>query len=415
MLGEKKPYKGKNKMTLWWSTEERETVKCKMKKFRRWMKTRNAEDRVNYVSARNEAERVKKEAKEACWRQIGTDLENDLHGTKKLLYSLAKSYRGKNSEVTYAIKDKQGNLLTQLEEIGARWGEYFGELLNVEGETVQVNEATVETSVESEYEVTNEADLITMDELRSAICVMKKGKSPGEDGLPVEILRSGGECVMQRLLMVINAAFISESAPLGWQRGVICPLFKKGEKTVCDNHRGITLLSHAGKIYTRILERRLRARVECVLDDAQYGFIPGRGTTDAIFVVKMILEKSWEWGIDKFDLFIDLEKAFDRIDRNGLWQILCDPHYNIPKKLIRVIRSMYSECSSKVMTQGIESNRFDIRSGVRQGDVLSMLLFLIFMARSSTAKIKARGENGHPCRIPQRISNGSDNQPPWFI
>ena len=375
VLGEKKPYQGKKKMTPWWSNEVREAVKYKMRKFRRWMKTRTAEDRMEYVIARNEAERVKKDAKESCWKQIGTDLENDLHGTRKLLYSLAKNYRGKNSEVTYAIKDKQGNLLTQLEEIGTRWGEYFEELLNVGEQPVQVNES----EVEDEYNDTEEANLITMEELISAISVMKKGKSRGEDGLPVEILRAGGECVMQQLLRIINAAYISERAPLDWQRGVISPLFKKGEKTVCDNHRGVTLLSHAGKVYTRILERRLRGSVEGVLNDAQYGFRPGRGTTDAIFVVKMILEKSWEWGIDKFALFIDLEKAFDRIDRNGLWQVLSDQHYNIPTKLIRVIRSMYSQCSGKVMTQGIESKSFDIKSGVRQGDVLSPLLFIIFM------------------------------------
>ena len=360
VLGEKKPYQGKKKMTPWWSTEVREAVKYKMKRFRRWMKTRTAEDRMEYVIARNEAERVKKDAKDSCWKQIGEDLENDLHGTKKLLYSLAKSYRGKNSEVTYAIKDKQGNLLTELEEIGTRWGEYFGELLNVEEEPIQVNES----DVEDEHEPAEEANPITMDELRSAISDMKKGKSPGEDGLPVEILRAGGECVMQQLLRIINAAYVSEAVPVDWQRGVISPLFKKGEKTVCDNYRGVTLLSHAGKIYSMILERRLRVRVEDVLNDAQYGFRPGRGTTDAIFIVKMILEKSWEWGIDKFALFIDLEKAFDRIDRNGLWQILCDPHYNIPKKLIRVIRSMYSQCSSKIMTQGIESENFDIKSGL---------------------------------------------------
>ena len=270
VLGEKKPYQGKKKMTPWWSTEVREAVKCKMKKFRRWMKTRTAEDGMEYVIARNEAERVKKDAKESCWKQIGTDLENDLHGTKKLLYSLAKSYRGKNSEVTYAIKDKQGNLLTQLEEIGTRWGEYFEELLNVEEEPVQVNKS----DVEDEYEVAEEANLITMDELRSAISVMKKGKSPGEDGLPVEILRAGGECVMQQLLRIINVAYISERAPLDWQRGVISPLFKKGEKTVCDNHRGVTLLSHAGKIYTRILERRLRVRVEDVLNPPLPGLKP---------------------------------------------------------------------------------------------------------------------------------------------
>ena len=93
----------------------------------------------------------------------------------------------------------------------------------------------------------------------------------------------------------------------------------------------------------------------------------------------MILEKSWEWGLDKYALFVDLEKAFDRINLNNLWSVLTDDHYNIPHKLIRVIFSMYAQCSSKVKTQGIDSDHFHIGFGVRQGDVFSPLLFIIYM------------------------------------
>ena len=75
-------------------------------------------------------------------------------------------------------------------------------------------------------------------------------------------------------------------------------------------------------MFTRMLEKRLTTCVEGILDDSQYGFRLGRGTTDVIFVVKMILEKSWEWGVDKYALFIDLEKTFDRVDRENLWQVL---------------------------------------------------------------------------------------------
>ena len=95
----------------------------------------------------------------------------------------------------------------------------------------------------------------------------------------------------------------------------------------------------------------------------------------------MLLEKSWEWGIRQYALFVDLEKAFDRVNRNHLWEVLQENRYDIPTKLIRVIRSIYSQCASKVKTSKIESEAFSIESGVRQGDVLSPLLFIIFMDR----------------------------------
>ena len=83
--------------------------------------------------------------------------------------------------------------------------------------------------------------------------------------------------------------------------------------------------------------------------------------------------------MDKYALFVDLEKAFNRVNRSLLWKILQEDHYNVPAKLVRVIRSIYSQCASKVRTQKVEIAEFSIESGVRQGDVLSPLLLIIFM------------------------------------
>ena len=89
---------------------------------------------------------------------------------------------------------------------------------------------------------------------------------------------------------------------------------------------------------------RLRDCVEDILDDCQFGFRPGRNTTDAVFIVKMMLEKCWERGVEKYVLFIDLQKAFDRVKRSLLWKILQEDHYNVLAKLVRVIRSIYPQC-----------------------------------------------------------------------
>ena len=133
ILGEKVPYKGKKKTTAWWTDEVRDAVGNKMKRFRRWMKTRQLEDHRNYVEARKTAEHVKRRAKIDSWEKIGNDLKADMEGSKKLLYGLTRSYRGKNNEMTYAVKNKNGELLTQPERIAERWMEYFSELLNVQG------------------------------------------------------------------------------------------------------------------------------------------------------------------------------------------------------------------------------------------------------------------------------------------
>ena len=146
-----------------------------------------------------------------------------------------------------------------------------------------------------------------------------------------------------------------EAMPEDWKRGVICLLFKKGDNTVCDNYRGIALVSQAAKVYSRISEKRVRACVEDLPGEWQHGFRPGRGIIDLVFTMKMILETGWEWGFGKFILFIDMEKAFDRVPRQRMWSILANDRYEIPCKLMRVIINSYSQCLSKVRGRDTES------------------------------------------------------------
>ena len=79
------------------------------------------------------------------------------------------------------------------------------------------------------------------------------------------------------------------------------------------------------------------------------------------------------------ELFIDMEKAFDRVKREGPWNIMMGECYSIPKKLIRIIKNMYLCCVGKGKGRSWKSERFDIETGARQGDVLSPLLFIAFM------------------------------------
>ena len=87
---------------------------------------------------------------------------------------------------------------------------------------------------------------------------MKNGKATGEDGMPVELIKSAGRAAETRLSDLFNTVFSTKRVPRDWQYGVVCPIFKKEERTECKSHRGVRLLSHTGKIYNRIIEKRLR-------------------------------------------------------------------------------------------------------------------------------------------------------------
>ncbi|KAK3560499.1 hypothetical protein QTP86_009653 [Hemibagrus guttatus] len=138
----------------------------------------------------------------------------------------------------------------------------------------------------------------------------------------------------------------SGTVPLDWETGVVVPLLKKGDRRVCSNYRVITLLSLPGKVYSRVLERRVRLLVEPRIQEEQCGFRPGRGTLDQLYTLHRVLEGSWEFAQPVQMCFVDLEKAFDRVPRGILWEVLWE--YGVRGSLLRAVRSLYNRSRSLV-------------------------------------------------------------------
>ena len=105
---------------------------------------------------------------------------------------------------------------------------------------------------------------------------------------------------------------------------VVVPAYKKGDKTDCNNYRGISLLPTMYKILSNILLSMLIPNAEEVIRDHQYGFRRNRSTTDHIFCIRQILEKKWEYNEAVLQLFIDFKKAYDSVRREVLYNILIE-------------------------------------------------------------------------------------------
>ena len=117
--------------------------------------------------------------------------------------------------------------------------------------------------------------------------------------------------------------------------------------------------------------------MESKLKDVQSGFRPGRNTTDQIFTLKQIAEKSWEHGKDHCACFVDFEKANDRVPRDELWKVLQE--YSVDRQLLRAITSFYCRPEVCIWVNGKQSKPFHEGVGLRQGCVSSPLLFIVYM------------------------------------
>ena len=159
----------------------------------------------------------------------------------------------------------------------------------------------------------------------------------------------------------------------------IVTLYKnKGDRSDCNNYRGISLLSIVGKLYSRVVLMRLQKLAERVYPESQCGFRAERSTVDIIFSLRQLQEKCREQQKSLYVAFVDLTKAFDMVSREGLFNILliigCFP------KLHKIIKTMHDDMRATVQYEGTISEPVDVKSGVKQGCVLAPTLFSIFFS-----------------------------------
>ena len=118
---------------------------------------------------------------------------------------------------------------------------------------------------------------ISLEEVRESVNKMKSGNAPGLDGFPVECLNKGGIAVLEWLVRrLLNLSFDIGVVPVVCRDASIVPLYQgKGDKCECRNSRGISLLSVVGKLFGRVLIKRVRAGTECAIGEEQCGFRQG--------------------------------------------------------------------------------------------------------------------------------------------
>ena len=290
-------------------------------------------------------------------------------GDSKTLYRIVKELSGKTAQ-KLPINGADGKPLKSFAEQAERWKEHFQTILNCDEpdnihdfSNVQVDELKIE---EGE---------ITTDEVLRVIKELKNGKSSGVDGIQAELLKNGGEEMINRITRLCNQVWKMGIVPRDWKDGIIIPLPKKGNLKDCNNWRGITLLSVPGKVMAGIILGRLKAAIDSALRQQQAGFRKGRSCCEQIFTLRQIVETATSLNTKLLVNFIDFRKAFDCLHRLSVWKIL--KSYGIPDYVVRVIQSFYQGSRCSVRFDGQLGDWFEIITGVRQGCLLSPLLFLI--------------------------------------
>jgi hypothetical protein len=203
---------------------------------------------------------------------------------------------------------------------------------------------------------------------------MKLGKATGVSEVAAEHIAASGMVGIEVITKIAHRVLNGEGIPDEWRCSVSVPLYKgKGDVRDCGAYRGVKLLEHAMKVVERVFLMRLRKMVE--IDEMQCGFMPGKGTVDALFMARMLQERYGRKKRKLYMCFVDLEKAFDCVPRKVIEWALRKKGVN--ERLVGAVMRLYEGAKTKVKVGKGMSEAFNVKVGVHQGSVLSPFLFVI--------------------------------------
>ncbi|BHF68844.1 hypothetical protein SprV_0301188500 [Sparganum proliferum] len=268
-------------------------------------------------------------------------------------------------------------LLTEKTQIPQPWVEQFRDVLK---RPSTISDAAIARLPQVETNV--ELDLPpSLQETVRAVQQLSSGKAPRSDAIPAEIYKHGGPQLMDHLTALFQEMWRQGEVPQDFKDATIVHLYnRKGNRQLCDNHRNISLLKIAGKIFARILLNHLNNHLEeGLLPESQCGFRRHHGTTDMIFAARQLHEKCQEMRTHLYSTLVDLTKAFDTVNREGLWKIM--RKVGCPERFTQMVSQLHDGMMARVTDNGAVSEAFAVTNGVKQGCVLAPTLFsLMFSA-----------------------------------
>ena len=229
--------------------------------------------------------------------------------------------------------------------------------------------------------------VIDISDVELCLSYLKMNKASGHDGLVAEHLMHSHPAIVLHMKILFQLIFKFSFVPDDFGVGVIVPIVKNYRGNLCssDNYRPITLSPIISKVFEHFLLHKFSGNLRT--DNLQFGFKKGLGCSNALFLLRQTIHFFTSHGSDIFIASLDASRAFDRVNHFKLYSTLIKS--NVSSEFVRIIINWYSKLCANVKWFNCFSDSFTIHSGVRQGGILSPLLFnyyvdtLIINLRSS--------------------------------
>ena len=352
--------------------------------------------------AKNKLSRRRKEllSDMACAAQGNTCAETArLYKAAKECAGVSERMRGiENNRVPPLVCDKHGCRAKSTKESAENFRDQWEIVGKDKAQGAQAEEwkaayqrACEEARAESQ---TERWEPIKKKELMKAIAKCKNKKSPGPDRIPYEVWKLMPVGVLYRIAQLFDQFVIQNKTPTQWEVAKGTPLFKKGDAADAYMYRIISLTDTLFKIYERVILARITPIVNQHLSEHQHGFRKGRNTEGA----GLILATATGMGQTRHEsqrhgrtyvAFIDIRKAYPTAYRPAMLAKL--KRAGVSGHLFRAVEATYHKVQSSIQVGDEVSTAYNVEQGVREGSVLSPVLYSIFINDLLT-RIQATGE-----------------------
>ena len=323
-----------------------------------------------------------KHAEEAknSWIKKTESLNFDKDGRK--LWKLTKALNDENSSVGEILLNQNDQIYTG-KQAADLFVEEYAQISNLEVSEERDQEVIQELEGFQNQDAGEPTEMnspFQMEELQAGISTLLLNKAPGPDQITNEMLINMGPQVKKKMLQLMNDSWRSGTVPEIWREATILPIHKKGkDKEKPTSYRPISLTSCVGKLMERLINNRLTWHLESKghINAEQTGFRQNRSTEDQVTYISQAIEDSFQDKKHTLAVWIDLEKAFDKVWKNGLRLKL--RKCGIDGRMYKWIDKYLSNRKARVKVKHHKSKIKEMKHGVPQGGVLSPTLFLIFI------------------------------------
>lgn len=314
--------------------------------------------KVEYIESKKKYTQLLKHKQGAYWEDLKHKL-NTVRGTKEW-WALSKKYNNQHFTSCTAIHAQE-------------FKTYFEKLLGENSPSCEYSYAPF-----CHQDTILDAN-ITIEEVHKALNKLKDGKAPGEDRITYEFYKYSSPTMIQALANTFTCILNSGSIEETFRKNIIFPVHKKGDITNPSNYRGLSFMNSGPKIMMSIMNTRLSEWVNTnqKLNEFQAGFRPNYSTVDNIYNLSCIAHLKLREKKKLYAFFVDFKAAFDCVPRNALLYKL--RNMGVSWKFCKFVEHLYNRTITTVWNGDTLSEYFETKSGVRQGCLMSPLLFALYI------------------------------------